>query len=382
MSPTTRIFLSLVRAALWGTPLEDIAPDQINWQEMERLCTIHQLGPMVFDQLLRLPLPEADKKRLQQRCALNMMQQAGWQPIIERVWQLLSPEMTPVLMKGFVLASHYQRPHLRQWGDLDLWCGVEHYHRACTILREGVPHKKIPGEEFEELKHYGVVMPDGHAIELHRVTMEFASKRDWHYWQRLELEGMTEPLPRMQVGSCQVAVPEEKFNLIFTFIHSWEHFCGTGIPIKQLCDLALLARDITDRPAMEAYLRRHLKALHLYEVWQSVGYAVTTLTGLPAEQWPLGVEAKHGQRMVDDILRHGLYRPRQKAIHAASREEANDIAQRMPVLKRKFLTLTIRIKDGSELFPFAPRYAWHHLMASLWRGIRRTIRRERMIDWV
>lgn len=381
MTYTTYIFLQLLRASLWTEKIDAINLEKIDLSELKRLCYIHGVGPLIYDQLLRYENNPQRKLQLRQLCALNMLQQDGWTGVIQSVWDTLEQQgIKPIMLKGFGLARLYQRPHLRQWGDLDVWVGVENYHKACQLMRELYPGSGGNEDDWDELKHFHMILPDGHNVEVHRVTMEFAAHKDWQYWHALEVEAMASGVQQIELVDRKICLPEERFNMLFTFLHAWEHFCGTGIPLKQLCDLALMAHNVSDRTAMEAYLSKHLKALSLMQVWRNIGYAVTLHTGLPAEEWPLGVaQNKRSKALADTILTEG--NSRKKHATETDPDKAFAEALKMPLLKRKWITLQYRLHEVQVIYPYAPAYACHLLNAFFEKGIRRTLNGSRMVKY-
>lgn len=445
----TDTYLQLLRAACFGNSFEGtVSPGEV--QEILRLCQIHGTGPLVYNELLkgltpRTPSPDGEEELLipelkmhatamKQVCMQNMLLQGQWEQIIVKVWKSLSPDLSPkgerslhkdetqgvhaVLMKGFAYAHNYPLPYLRSWGDLDVWVGPEQYHKACGLLREAFPEAKHHDEEWDELKHYCFVFPDGKAIELHRVSMDFLSARDQQYWCQLEAEAANGG--SLEVAGVQVPVFEPKFDLLFCFMHSWEHFTGSGIPLKQVCDMALLVHFVyrpltlidrdadrssaTDRPSralIDEYLRKHLTALAMMEVWKAYGYMACKAMGMDWAEWPLlcssledgadsayslefrGVEketVKYGERLYEQVIREGQCRKKDYG-EATDRYEARENARKMNILARKWLTLRGRIEKARFMHYFAPRYARYVLWQEIKKGIRRTLRREEMINY-
>lgn len=372
-----------------------------------RLCQQQGTGPLVFDQLLRtLPNGYGVREEMKQMCMQNILLQSRWEQAIEQVWDALTKKDAPlkhqpILLKGFGLAQLYPKPYLRQWGDLDVWVGTDDYHEACRRLREAFPDAEHNEEEDEEFKHYCLVLAGGMVIEVHRVSMTFASRCDMEYYHQLELAGM-QGGPKYKVGNIEVQCPKDEFNLLFVFLHAWEHFAKSGMSMKLVCDMALLAHyaygieSESVRKAIEDYLRPALKRLHVWEVWGMVGYVVVKTLGLPMNEWPLygegrlekgkrkkeeGRMEKDGGRLMAKILEEGQSRKHTIAFGAKTNEEAAEIARQMSIVKRKWLTLKNRIEAYRFMREYAPTYARHELWANIAKGIDRTIHRKAMAKY-
>lgn len=423
MKSAKETYLKLLRTACFGKASEPsgeaargelpgasargaLEPEEL--KDVLRLCQIHGTGPLVYNELLKgegeLLLPE-QAMRMKQVCMQNMMLQGQWEQMIAKCFGALADGgVHAVLMKGFAYARNYPLPYLRSWGDLDVWVGPEQYHKACGILREAFPEAKHHDEEWDELKHYCFVFSNGMAIELHRVSMDFLSAKDQAYWETLSPslsligQGDTDTI---EVGGVRVPIFEPKYDILFCFMHSWEHFTGTGIPLKQVCDMALLvhaqranAKCKVQSEELEAYLEKHLKALGMLEVWQAYGYMACKAMGLDMADWPLLVHApranakckvhsdvvKYGERLYEQVMAEGQCRKKDYG-EASNRYEARDNARKMNILARKWLTLTQRFDKARFMYRFAPRYARYVLWLEVKKGIRRTIRREEMINY-
>ena len=177
-----KTYLALLRAALWGgneLTSEGLTSEGVN--EVIRLAAFQGTGPLVYDQLLKMPDLEISaelRMQMKQQCMMSMMQQQRMAPLLTQAWKALKQsDIHPVLLKGLALAQYYPQPHLRQWGDIDLYVGQKQYHKACAVLRETFPEAKHPTEEFEFLKHYNFVFGNT-VLEMHRVSMTFAYPRD------------------------------------------------------------------------------------------------------------------------------------------------------------------------------------------------------------
>lgn len=408
--------LTLLRNAVLGqsAPLP-YAPD---WQQLMQQARMHGVEPLVYDAALRLPDNQMPDKHLatlmKQVCLYQMQQQTLWQPrIIAAVDALRNAGIEPVLLKGFGLAELYPKPYLRSWGDADIWVGIANYHAGCKALREAFPEAIHHDEEYEELKHYGIVFPDGNAIELHRVAMDFPSRAEGRYWQTLEVPAMQQAVGAAKTGRGNVlpalnniCVPSQPFNILFVFLHAWEHFCTSGMPLKQIWDLALLVRrdylplSDHDKQCYDAYLSAHLHRFRLLQAWQLVAYAVWYVSGicmpLTQPKSDSAVQQQFVQRMlaegqkggtavqqqfVQRVLEEGQCRTKEYMLGGADRYDERERVKQLPVWQRKFLTLQGRFSHARFLYQFSPAYARHVLWQNILKGLRRTIRRERMIDY-
>ena len=389
--------LTLLHNAVFGQ--DDLLAVEPDWEQLIRQARIHGVEPLVYDAALRLPAEQAPDKSMatymKQVCLHQMNRQTQWIPRIQQAVEALNKaDIEPVLLKGFGLAELYPKPYLRSWGDADIWVGIAHYHAGCKALREAFPEAIHHDEEYEELKHYGIVFPDGNAIELHRVAMDFPTRNEESYWQTLEVPAMAEAIRskkcQLSFVNCQLVAPSEPFNLLFVFLHAWEHFCGSGMPLKQVIDLAMLVEhdytplDDEQKLAVDEYLATHLQRLRVMEGWQLVAFVVEYTTGvrMPLADGRLsGSRLKRCEAFLSRVLEEGQCRVKEFELGGADRYDERERVKQLPVWKRKIITLRGRFAHAHFLNQYAPAYARHVLGANIRKGLRRTIRRERMIDY-
>lgn len=415
MTDTQNIYLALLRYALWDkTP---IIQHTIDWNELMHLCHIHGTEPLVYAKVLKLAskgwlnanvikrdargrvietnvLSDEVKQYMKSVCVSNMMHQQQQMALLKKTWDALTPTITPVLLKGFGLADLYADAYLRSWGDLDIYVGPDQYHEAAAILRDTFPHAKHHDEEWEELKHYCLVMPEG-VIEMHRSTVKMDHPRDRRIYDKLEHKAMQANMIKelsLHDGSANgysVNLPAPWFNLLFTFIHAWYHFVEEGVGMKQLCDLCLLAvrtkscfvSSDDEEKQYEHYIESNLKRLHLWQPWQLVGYFCINHLDLSESAWPAYIGAPVGTRrykaFVDYVLNEGQTRAQDHS-ESKNRYEAREKALKMNVIARKMLTLRQRMAVVRFVRPFSPDYARHLKWAVIRKGIRRTLKGEKM----
>lgn len=359
-------YIELLKSAIWNhESLTDIHPDEV--PKIVQLAASQGTGPLVYDQLLKrkaIDISAALRMQMKQQCMYSMMQQNTMMSILGKAWMALqNAGIHPVLLKGFALAYYYPQPHLRQWGDIDLYVGQKQYHDACAVLRDAFPEAKHPIEEFEFLKHYNFVFGDT-LLEMHRVSMTFAHPRDRKYYEQLEEQYLTKDGPRVELDGVTITVPNDTFNVFFTFLHAWHHFMGTGMNMKQVCDIAVLLHAKRDT-MNSALLKEMLTKLHLMEIWQLIMYILVNRMGMTVDECPFYTadSRARAELLLERVMREGQCR----------RSENREAAE-VSYLKRKWITFQLRMADSRIIKPYAPRYARHMAISSILHGIERTIK--------
>lgn len=299
-------------------------------------------------------------------CVRTMQQQTQLQHTLMLAWQALEKAgIHAVLLKGAGLAALYADPSQREWGDIDLFVGKDQYHPACAVMRETFPNALTFDEELEHYKHYNLIA-DGISIELHRVSVSLQHPLDERRYARMEAQGMADA-ESMVIDGLQVRVPEPTFNVLFVFMHAWEHMLTKGAAVRQLCDLALLLRHYKDRIDAPR-LKRSLCALHLMEVWQLYAYILVHELGLERSEalWYSETVADRAEALLTDLLA--------KAEKADPQIEITSVPNRFV---RKFHTMQTRLAEARRIKRYSTQYARHMTATTITHGAQRLFAKDR-----
>ena len=186
--------------------------------------------------------------------------------VLKRAWTALTQAgIETVLLKGEGLAACYPDPEERVWGDIDLFVGKKQYHDACRVMRETFPDAMHFDEEKEYYKHYNLIA-EGVSIEIHRITICFKHPIDAWRYEKMERYGMTHAEP-LQLRDIEVRVPEPTFNMLYVFLHRWDHWLAGTATEQQARDLQMLRKYYGAR-VDEKRLRRWIKELRMEEVYR------------------------------------------------------------------------------------------------------------------
>ena len=361
-----------MKAALWGETA--VWPEE----ETERLLQLNAqqgTGALVYPMVLQQEgLSAATRTQMKAVCVSNMQRQVELQHTLEVAWKALEKAgIKAVLLKGAGLAALYPEPQRRTWGDIDIYVGKEQYHPACAALRAAFPKAATFEEELEHYKHYNLDT-ENVPIEVHRVTMSLQHPVDVRRYERMEEWGMVQG-SRFKVQGLEVRVPEETFNVLFVFLHSWEHAIGGSANVRQLCDLALMLHHYADRIDKER-LRRWLKELHLLDVWQLYVYILQHKLGLPAQEAVFGVSGLEDERIrgLEEAFLKGLEVTGYRLQVTGHRLQATGPKNRFV---RKWRTMMMRFETAKRVKKYSPSYARHMNVTTLLHGAARLFAKDR-----
>lgn len=306
------IFFAILRSIVWGTSAD--VPSDIDWQAVLNLAArqkcLHAFS--VWSKVNTISTPY--DKQLHANMLVLLARHARLNQLAVEVISLLTQHNIPaILIKGASLAGLYPDPDMRDFGDVDIYVGEEHYLRATEIVTDAYPDAHWRSDIRGGI-HYIMVLDErtDRVIELHRVTMEFHDKKADALYQAFTQKYLSHP-ESMSLGDTYVPVPSAAYNALYVFMHAWHHFESTGVGFRQLADWALCLHEAYKQLTSEEWLTlcgeidTILSALHMKTAWQTFGYVLVEQLHLPVEEFPLYTHAYRGRakRLLRQLLRDG-----------------------------------------------------------------------------
>lgn len=287
MSTAESQYFELLRAALWGTPV--IINDAIDWKAVMQIASYQGNYMIIADLAVRLQDDNrpSDKmiEKMQNYLRGNLVRHLKLKQQLGRVVNLLHEhEIESVLLKGFGLARLYPNPSLRQFGDIDLFVGLDSFHEACALLR-ALPDAYTWCMESDVGRHYNVEFGDI-VFEIHRVSVEVLSSREHQVYATIEQDGLKEHSQRVDLDGLEIVVPSMEFTVFYTFFHAWHHFLTTGLGWRQVSDVAMALHAYHGKLDFDK-LGQWVVAMRLMKPWQTFGWLMVNILGLPESEMPL-----------------------------------------------------------------------------------------------
>lgn len=375
MNEVISAYWHLMRMALSLNHPEDLEyqwSSDCDYASVIHLAMRQGTGALVANQLLslhkegKISLDSTFLSTLKTLTMQNMMNYSRMLGVLRAALSALDKGgVQPLLMKGFALARYYREPYLRTWGDIDLYVGKEGYHPTATILRNTFPDCPHFEEELEHFKHWNInVGPI--PIEAHRTTVAFKHPHDVRLWEKIQ-----QPGEMGQIEDIQVRFLEQNFNLLFVFVHSFQHLLGETASMKQLADLALLLHHEHHSISVER-LGRWLKSLKLVHVWQMYAYILVTYFGLPSEECPFfSIHVQTDAERLYDLIMSG------KPLHDSLPLRPTPTN----MLLRKWHTFRQRFHEAEDIAIIDRTYARHMLWAQILDSLGRMSRGEFSRRW-
>ena len=309
MTQSESHYFALLRSALWDTSVAIDGP--IDWDAVVRLAKHHATlalvcGPASMMNGDNRP-DEALLGKMQMVMRNNLLNQLRMKQILASAVTLLHQHnIESVLLKGFGLAMLYPNPNLRQFGDIDLFVGLDDFHEACQLLRT-LPGGYNWGEEVDSGRHYNMEFGQ-YPMEIHRISADVGDPKESKAYAGFEREGLIEKPQHVNLEGLDVCVPSKEFMVFYTFYHAWHHFLNSGVGWRQISDVAMTLHAYHGQLDLDK-LHQWLDTMHLMKPWQAFGYLMVEHLGLAQGEMPFyDVSSRRvAQRLYHNVMEVGNF---------------------------------------------------------------------------
>lgn len=285
-------YFTLLRTALWNEPLAIEEP--IDWSAVMQLANRHATNILIAGVATCMKgdnKPSQDMlDQMQTALRGNLIRQLQLKQILVAAVRLLRQNgIELVLLKGFSLAMLYPNPNLRQFGDIDVYIGLDKFHEACALLRT-LPGGYNWGEVTDIGHHYNIEF-GSLPLEVHRLSAEVEDEDDAACYTVIEQDGLARNPQMVDFEGIEVLIPSKEFMVFYTFFHAWNHFLTSGVGWRQLSDVAMTLHTYLGSLAQGSNfdvekLHQWLDDMHLMQPWQTFGYLLVHNLGLPVAEMP------------------------------------------------------------------------------------------------
>lgn len=299
-------FLALVRAGLWEKANENENQNLLgglDWGEVQKLAEEQSVVGLVTAGIEKLPvsiLPLTEKLKYLGLCQLiEQRNEAMNRFIAELVKRMQEAGIKVVLVKGQGVAQCYERPLWRAAGDIDFMLDVENYQKAKAMLSPMATH--VETEDKPRL-HQGMKF-EPWTVELHGTMHTGVSKRINRVIDEVQREVCTQGSVRSwNNGGVEVMLPSAGKDALLIFTHFINHFYGSGIGLRQVCDWCRLLWTYREQIDIEL-LQSRLKAMGLLTTWKAFAALSVEHLGMTEEAMPLYEKSKSYSRKAKCICK-------------------------------------------------------------------------------
>lgn len=355
-------YFTLLRAALWDEPVVINGP--IDWDAVMQIAEFHANSVLLADLAARMDDNKPSQKmlvKMQSTLRDNLIRQMRLKQIMVSAVKLLREHnIEPVVLKGFGLALLYPNPSLRQFGDIDLYIGLDAFHEACALLRT-LPGGYNWGEVTDVGKHYNIEFGP-YPMEIHRVSVDVEDDKEKVLYSVMEQDGLSDHPQHVNYEGFEISIPSKEFAVFFTFFHAWHHFLETGVGWRQLSDVAMTLHAYHGHIDLDK-LRQWINSMKLMQPWQTFGYLLVDRLGLPSAEMPFYATAcrRRAEKLFRLIMEEGNFK------------RANGFRHKKPKHRlwhkvHAFLVIFVDFFHRVSVFPI---HAFREMRRALMMGLRK-----------
>ncbi len=228
-------FLIAVSAYLRGEEA-DLALSDADWRRLISLSEEQKLLPAVFDAAGKSAPAEiyAEAKR---RTRLLVAAQIRRTEEFKRAYsELLRLGFCPLVVKGIVCRSVYEKPDMRSSSDEDLYVNGDYmrFHEAMLGIGFAAQTPDLENGHEERYTRNGLLI-EGHWELFPKTNSVLFSLNELTdaFWQRART---------VTSDGISLRTLEPTDHFIFLLLHAYKHFVNSGVGIRQLCDIAQWAK--------------------------------------------------------------------------------------------------------------------------------------------
>lgn len=269
-------------------------------------CAFKQkLMPMTVNGVRCDKIPEEAFTQLKMTAIRQVVSQSRRTDAFLNVYRKITEQgIIPLCVKGIVCRSLYPEPDSRSSGDEDLLVSADDFEKCASLLDSlGFCRDKNDAADFE----IGFTNPDnGVRIELHKSL--FSDREDFYNDFNSVLGNLFENKIQIDINGTVIYAPDWDRHFLYILLHSFKHFIQSGVGIRQICDLAIMAqKQKTDLN----YIASVCENLGIFAYFNAVLAICCKYFGLDStevkKQVPLFDEKTDVEPMVNDMLCGGIY---------------------------------------------------------------------------
>ena len=241
MDNNKRVCFELISSGLWNKEVQLSQYGEIDFNEIYRLAQEQSVVGLVaagLEYVADVKVPQALALTLAgEVLQLEQRNSAMNQFVARLVADMRKAGIYTLLVKGQAVAQCYERPLWRACGDVDFFLSDDNYEKAKAFLK---PMASEMETEYVGAKHLGMTI-DGWVVELHgslRVGLPNRINRELD-------EIYTDTFNNGSVRSwnnngTQVFTLSKENDIVYVFVHFFNHFYKEGVGLRQICDWSRL----------------------------------------------------------------------------------------------------------------------------------------------
>ena len=378
MDNSKRAFFELVKAGLFpvhgeGFMVHDSLFKDVDWEKVFQLAQEQSVQGLLLQGIEVLKVKGIDLSvpkvlLLQWIGEVQVIEQRNKEMnafIAELIDKLRKADIYALLVKGQGVAQCYENPLWRSSGDVDLLLSADNYEKAKTVL---MPIASEVETEYEGISHLGMTI-DEWGVELHGSLRVGLPQRINRVLDDIQEDTFYRGNVRSWLnGQTQIFMLGKENDIVYVFVHFFNHFYKEGVGLRQICDWCRLMWTYRDSLNYEL-LESRIKRTGLVSEWKAFYALATKYLGMPEVPFFMFQDSgdpqweRKADRIMEFILKSGNMGHNRDMSHFS----------KYPYLIRKCVSMGRRIGDlinHARIFPldslsFFPRIMFNGVRSAM-----------------
>lgn len=310
-----KLFIELLQVALGTRDKLSRVPSAREWESIYEEAEKQAIVGVLLDGLERLPeeqLPPLELK-LQWIGMVQIIEQRNREvdeAVVALCKEMEAEEIRMLVFKGQTLAVLYPNASLRQSGDIDYYIWKEDWQISIERLeqsaKDGVITNYIDYSTEKDVQYeYNDV-----AYEMHKMMVSLASPKHRRYWEQVVMPEILAHPWTLKINSHNVPTLAPTYNILYVFVHIFEHLILDGIGLRQFCDLFYLLKTYALSDVEVGRLKKHLQGLGLTKAFTGICAILTDYLGMPENSVPMSItvgDHKKAPALMKNIISKGNF---------------------------------------------------------------------------
>ncbi len=312
MKENNYLFFELVKVSLGRKDTTNSLPIEKDWNLLFQMSQRQSLCGLLFDGFVKCVEGKNEKapfvlfdwygKQLQ-IINENVIQNQRAKELYEI---LKNSGYRSCILKGQGTAQYYEKPEIRQCGDIDIWVTKDGKCKTADIRKGVLQFAEDTGRNIGhvDIKHSDIDFFGDVPVEVHFMPSWMYSPITNKILQRFFQEKAETQFANVdeKLGFAHTTVD---FDLVYSMVHIYRHVFSEGIGLRQLVDYYYILKSSNYKQRMDAY--ELLKSLKMKNFVAGIMWILNSLVGLDDELILCQVNEKHGRFLLDEIMIGGNF---------------------------------------------------------------------------
>lgn len=287
MTVNERHFLGFIRFALFGADYPHGILTRAGWKEQLELAKKQTVSGLLYNAASELP----HDLRPPQQMLMKLFGRVAYYEKMNRMLNERTCEIFkiykdmgyhPILLKGQEVATLYDHPELRVFGDIDIFVPDYDDRLYDWVQKNSEGTNYVPGQDhLMDFEWKGAII-ENHLSLLKFYNKSLARQMEEIVASELHPENISD---FVTINQVKLEVLPRTLGLLYQIVHFSKHLIMSGVGLRQLCDITLTMHRFHDQIDSDK-LCRWFDKLEMRQMANAVAAAAVLYLGLSPEEVP------------------------------------------------------------------------------------------------